>query len=47
MASTQASVLQRHGESKHEGVRSPCPECEYVATTAGALKRYVKVNMTE
>ena len=27
-----------HKENKHEGVRYPCSECEYVATQAGNLR---------
>ncbi len=38
-AATRASILKRHVESKHEGVRYPCPQCEFAATTASNLKR--------
>ena len=29
-----------HKESKHEGIRYPCNECEYTATVAGKLRRH-------
>jgi len=34
-AAITASKLKKHKESKHEGVRYPCDECEFAATTAG------------
>ena len=31
-----------HEEIKHIGVRYPCPECEYLGTTAGVLKNHIE-----
>ena len=33
-------ALVRHIRSKHEGVRYPCNQCEYQATTQGSLKTH-------
>ena len=32
------SNLIRHIESRHEGVRYPCSECEFISTRANELK---------
>ena len=37
MATTRGSL------KKHERVRYPCAECEYVATTRGSLKKHERV----
>ena len=34
--------LKCHIESKHERVRYPCDKCEYAATSASHLKRYIE-----
>ena len=34
------AYLKVHRESKHEGVRYPCNECEFAATAAFVLKRH-------
>ena len=31
-----------HVENKHEGVRYPCSQCEYIATQASNLKVHVE-----
>ena len=33
--------LYRHRKSKHEGVKYPCAECNYIATTSSHLKRHI------
>ena len=42
VSSSLAGDLKIHVESKHEGVRYPCSQCEHAATTAEALKIHVK-----
>ena len=32
--------LWKHKKAKHEGVRYPCDNCKYAATTTGDLKRH-------
>ena len=34
------SSLKRHKESKHEGIRYPCDQCGYAATTVSNLKQH-------
>ena len=41
-AATMANNLQKHVESKHEGVRYSCFQCEYAATTANSLHKHVE-----
>ena len=35
-------TLKVHVESKHEELRYPCSQCEYIATQASALKVHVE-----
>ena len=35
------SILSVHKESKHEGIKYPCPHCEYQATQTGRLKVHI------
>jgi len=37
-----SSNLKTHIDSKHEGVRYPCSQCEFLATTASYLKVHVQ-----
>ena len=39
---TTAGSLKIHVESKHEGVRYPCNQCEYAATQPGVLKIHIE-----
>ena len=32
--------LKEHRESIHEGVRYPCDQCDYKATTKGNIKKH-------
>ena len=34
--------LKQHKESKHEGIRYPCNECDYAGPTRAHLKRHKK-----
>ena len=36
------SGLKQHKEAKHEGIRYPCDECEYITAYAAELKRHKK-----
>ena len=29
----KSSTLKQHKEARHEGIRYPCPQCDYAATT--------------
>ena len=40
--SIYSSNLSQHIKSKHEGVRYPCDQCDYVATGKGHLKIHKK-----
>ena len=33
-----------HIENKHEGIRYPCLECDFVSTSAGGLKIHIDSN---
>ena len=32
--------FRTHKESKHDGIRYPCDQCEYAATTSSSLRRH-------
>ena len=34
------AALKHHKESKHDGIRYPCNQCDYAATTSGSLKTH-------
>ena len=39
----KANALKKHVGSKHDGVRYPCLECKFTASTASYLKKHVEI----
>ena len=39
-AAMTKSLLRKHRQAQHEGVRFPCDQCEYTSTTKDHLKRH-------
>ena len=39
---TAKSSMVTHYRSKHEGVKYPCNQCDYQATTQGNLQRHIQ-----